>query len=76
MLRIFALLICLAFFGCDDTKTRMPENKIAISNRLVIIDGPTLIGRQSCWIVEDTLTKNEYLINGSSIVLLKSGDNL
>ena len=60
-----ALLMSMFFVGCGKRNRQMPENTIAITNRLEVHDGPTVVGRWRAYIIKDTLTEKQYLIVGT-----------
>lgn len=60
------LLVLSAIFIFNMNERRvMPENTIAITNRLEVHDGPTHVGRWRAYILKDTLTEKQYLIIGN-----------
>ena len=59
------VFVGVLFSGCGEGRRVMPENTIAITNRLEVHDGPTHVGRWRAYIIKDTLTEKQYLIIGN-----------
>lgn len=61
------LLVLLVIFIFNMNERRvMPENTIAITDRMVVIDGPVFVGKRwRSYILKDTLTEKQYLVIGN-----------
>lgn len=61
------LLMSVFFVGCGKDRKRMPEDKIAITDRMEVIDGPVYVGTwYRSYIIKDTLTGKQYIVIGNS----------